>query len=64
MFPMTPIQSWLFLFLLFSNIITVLAVFHWRAKYWDNERMRLYIARERNRQVQASIFAEEHQMKD
>ena len=67
MLPMTPAQSWMFLFLIASNIISVLAVLHWRAKYWDNERMRLYLARENQRRVQRLIeadMASDYQMKD
>ena len=67
MLPMTPTQSWMFLFLMASNIVTVLAVLYWRAKYWDNERMRLYLARENQRRVQRLIeadLADDYQMKD
>lgn len=64
MLPMTPIQSWLFLFLGASNIILIMTVLYWRAKYWDNERLRLYLARENQRRVQRLIEADEYQLKD
>jgi len=42
MFPMTPSQSWLFLFLLFYSIgVTVLA-YWWRSKYYDAYSYRIY----------------------
>lgn len=64
MLPMTPIQSWLFLFLIASNITLFMTFLYWRAKYWDNERLRMYLARENQRRVQRLIEAEEYQMKD
>ena len=42
MFPMTPSQSWLFLFLLFYSIGITAYAYLWRAKYHDLQSYRIY----------------------
>lgn len=44
MFPMTPLQSWTFLILIWMNIGAISLVFYWRERYWDAELTRLYVA--------------------
>jgi hypothetical protein len=43
MFPMTPSQSWLFIFLLFYSIGTTIYAFHWRNRYYDAQSYQMYI---------------------
>ena len=42
MFPMTPSQSWLFLFLLFYSIGITTYAYVWRNKYYDLQSYRIY----------------------
>jgi len=46
--PMTPSQSWLFLFLLFYSIGMTVFAYMWRSKYYDAYSYRIY---ERKQQV-------------
>jgi len=41
-FPMTPSQSWLFLFLVFYSIGITAYAYLWRAKYYNLQSYRIY----------------------
>jgi hypothetical protein len=41
-FPMTPEQSWLFLFLVFYSIAITVYAYHWRNRYYDSQSYRTY----------------------
>jgi hypothetical protein len=43
MFPMTPSQSWLFLFLVFYSLGITAYAYWWRSRYYDAESYRLYV---------------------
>jgi hypothetical protein len=42
MLPMTPSQSWLFLFLLFYSIGITTYAYVWRNRYYDAQSYRIY----------------------
>jgi hypothetical protein len=42
MFPMTPSQSWLFLFLLFYSLGITAFAYLWRSKYYDLQSYRMF----------------------
>jgi hypothetical protein len=41
-FPMTPSQSWLFLFLVFYSLGITAYAYLWRSKYLDLQSYRIY----------------------
>jgi hypothetical protein len=41
--PMTPSQSWLFLFLLFYSLGITAYAYHWRNRYYDAQSYRTYV---------------------
>jgi hypothetical protein len=42
MLPLSPLQSWVFLFLLFYSIGITAFAYYWRTKYYDLQSYRIY----------------------
>lgn len=45
MLPLNPLQSWVFLILLFTSIGMTIRSIYWKERYWDAERTRIYLAK-------------------
>lgn len=46
MFPMTPEQSWLFLFLVFYSISVTLLAYYWLYRYRDAQSYRVWLSKQ------------------
>ena len=47
MFPMTPEQSWLFLFLVFYSISTTVLAYYWLSRYRDAQSYRIWSSKQK-----------------